>query len=416
LDEIETVQKVNRGASGPPNQDTWIAGASAKTSAPVVKPFDKKGGVGAMLSLRTGIRVAVWATGLTLALSVNAGAQQLSDVQAPKEPLVLQQEGSFYVGGHPTNIAITEWTELGPDFGKMFGMPGQATVDQMYVQFQKPPGSEKRTPIVFLHGCCLSSKTWETTPDGRMGWYEYFTRKGFATYLAEQSGRARSGFNPADFNEVREGKKPPGDQPKMLLATYEFAWLIFRFGPKYGVAWPDGQFPIDKVDELYKQVIPDLILTEVKSLGEQFASPTTNNPTVANMATLAKDLGGAILVGHSQSSPMPTQTVLKGVGGIKGIIQLETGCFTNLSPEQIAMLAKVPMLVMVGDHWDAPQPPPDCKKEMEQVNGAGGDMTFIYLPDVGQHGNSHMFMQDKNNLQVADIIIDWIDHHVEKRK
>ena len=45
----------------------------------------------------------------------------------------------------------------------------------------------------------------------------------------------------------------------MLLATYQFAWSIFRFGPKYGVAWPDGQFPIDKVDELYKQVIPDLI-------------------------------------------------------------------------------------------------------------------------------------------------------------
>ena len=32
------------------------------------------------------------------------------------------------------------------------------------------------------------------------------------------------------------------------------------------------------------------------------------------------------------------------------------------------------------------------------------------------HGNSHMFMQDKNNLQVADILLDWIDHHVEHRK
>ena len=25
----------------------------------------------------------------------------------------------------------------------------------------------------------------------------------------------------------------------------------------------------------------------------------------------------------------------------------------------------------------------------------------------------HMFMQDKNNLQVADVIIRWIDEHVE---
>ncbi|MGO8800699.1 MAG: hypothetical protein ACLQE9_06960 [Roseiarcus sp.] len=370
-----------------------------------------------MVAITTGTRAAALAMALGLGLLGGAArAQQLKDVQMPKEPLVLAQQGSFFVGGHPTHIALTEWEELGPDFAKAFGEPGEATVDQMYVQFQKPPGSEAHVPIVFLHGCCLTSKTWETTPDGRMGWYEYFTRKGFATYLAEQAGRGRSGFNPAGFNEVREGQKPPGEQRRMLLATYQFAWGIFRFGPKYGVAWPDGQFPIDKVDELYKQVIPDLILTEVASLGAQFGSPTTDNPTVADMATLARDLGGAILVGHSQTSPVPTQAVLKGMPGIKGVIQLETGCFGNLTPPQVAMLAKVPMLVVVGDHWDSPQPPPDCKSEMQQINAAGGDMTFISLPDVGLHGNSHMFMQDKNNLQVADVLLDWIDRHVEHRK
>jgi hypothetical protein len=43
-------------------------------------------------------------------------------------------------------------------------------------------------------------------------------------------------------------------------------------------------------------------------------------------------------------------------------------------------------------------------------------MTFIALPDVGLHGNSHMFMLDKNNLQVADVILAWIDKHVEETK
>lgn len=42
-------------------------------------------------------------------------------------------------------------------------------------------------------------------------------------------------------------------------------------------------------------------------------------------------------------------------------------------------------------------------------------MTFISLPKIGIHSNSHMFMQDKNNLQVADVIVKWIDHHVEHR-
>jgi hypothetical protein len=40
-------------------------------------------------------------------------------------------------------------------------------------------------------------------------------------------------------------------------------------------------------------------------------------------------------------------------------------------------------------------------------------MTFISLPSIGIHGNSHMMMLDNNNLQVADVIIDWIDKHVK---
>ena len=128
------------------------------------------------------------------------------------------------------------------------------------------------------------------------------------------------------------------------------------------------------------------------------------------MATLAKDLGGAILVGHSQTSPVPTQAALKQMGGIKGLIQLETGCFANLTPDQVKVLAKIPMLVVVGDHWDSPQPAAGLQdRRCEQINGAGGDFTFISLPDLGLKGNSHMFMQDKNNLQVADVLIDWID-------
>ena len=69
---------------------------------------------------------------------------------------------------------------------------------------------------------------------------------------------------------------------------------------------------------------------------------------------------------------------------------------------------------MVGDHFGE-QPGPDCVKEMEQINAAGGDMTFISLPALGIKGNSHMFMQDKNNIEVADVIIKWINEHVDKK-
>jgi hypothetical protein len=35
--------------------------------------------------------------------------------------------------------------------------------------------------------------------------------------------------------------------------------------------------------------------------------------------------------------------------------------------------------------------------------------------DQGIRGNSHMIMQDKNNQQIADLILQWIDAHVGKR-
>lgn len=38
---------------------------------------------------------------------------------------------------------------------------------------------------------------------------------------------------------------------------------------------------------------------------------------------------------------------------------------------------------------------------------------MIHLPTKGLYGNTHMFMQDKNNLQIADFIIDWIKNKVK---
>jgi hypothetical protein len=102
-----------------------------------------------------------------------------------------------------------------------------------------------------------------------------------------------------------------------------------------------------------------------------------------------------------------------GSEGVRGIIQLETGCFSNLTAADIDILKHIPILIVVADHFTTPQPTPPCVEEMQQINGAGGDMTFISLPAIGIYGNSHMMMLDHNNLQVADVIIDWIDRHVK---
>ena len=94
---------------------------------------------------------------------------------------------------------------------------GTITVDQMYVRYQVPV-SPVRTPLVLIHGCCLTGKTWETTPDGRMGWDEIFVRKGFPTYVIDQSWRGRSAGNPSAINAAKTGKAAPESLPPLFSA------------------------------------------------------------------------------------------------------------------------------------------------------------------------------------------------------
>ncbi len=408
-------------------------------------------------------------------------AQEFEDVKPSVGVLVLKQQGSFFIGGNAHEVPD-------PYAGVGAGArPGNSMINQMYVQFQKPASSNGLPPIVFVHGCCLSSKTWETTPDGRMGWYEYFTRKGFDTYMADQVGRARSGFDALQYQKVRydseapeftddgngvgcvNGPSPPGPNPagclapgdprgnpvfpalpgktattnpSILIATDMFAWNVFRYGPPCTAPcgafaspptiapWHDEQFPMETVlagggQTFFKQVIPDLSA----SLGTFGPNAADIRPTPQRMAVLAKKLGGAILVGHSQSSSFPTRAALQDPTGVRGIIQLETGCFLpgptgTLTDADVATLAKIPMLIVEGDHYTTgtppvPQPRPvsPCPEEIAAIKAAGGDITYVHLPEVSGigTGNSHMFMQDHNNLKIADLIIHWIRQHVGER-
>jgi hypothetical protein len=308
---------------------------------------------------------------------------------------VIASQGSFFVGG--------ESKPLGG---------GDITINQMYVQYQIPQDGDRHVPVVMVHGCCLSSKTWETTPDGRMGWNEYFVRKSRSVYLADQSSRARSGFDPSVITAVRGGTVPPNQLPSVLMASHQSAWTIFRFGPSFGKAFPDGQFPIEAVEELYKQMIPDLNST--------LPNP---NPTWKNMAALAVKLNGAVLMGHSESGFFPEQAALIDPSGIKGIISIEMPC-AALSAAQVSMLAKIPTLVVFGDHLSDVQGGPanwsnsfdGCDRFVQQLKSAGGDAVMMHLPKLGIKGNSHMLMQDRNNLDLADLLITWIDDHVETKK
>ena len=282
----------------------------------------------------------------------------------------------------------------------------------MYVQYQMPV-KPKHLPIVMIHGCCLSGQSYDTTPDGRMGWLEYFLRAGRPVYVVDQVGRGRSGFDATSYNAVRLGLRPPKEQASIAMFAHENAWLWFRIGPRVGTAFPDTQFPLQALEAFYKMWIPDLN-----------ASLPPENPSYRDLAALGDKLGGAVLMGHSESFLFPERAALINPTAVKGIISLESGvaCGTPLTQAERATLATIPILIVFADHvadaaesvrpqWTTSLT--QCKELAASIRKEGGDVTFMHLPELGIHGNTHMMMLDKNNLQIADLLLGWVDGHVE---
>jgi pimeloyl-ACP methyl ester carboxylesterase len=347
-------------------------------------------------------RSAVLATSMlasVLAAPHGAAAQTLADVQTPDTPLVLKAQGSFFVSGETVEQTQGQLGNLGP--------AGHITINQMYVRFMVPQGGDGNVPVVMLHGATLTGKSWETTPDGRMGWDEYFVRKGYPVYVPDQVGRGRSGFNQAVLNDVRAGVAAADKLPSWLRFSDEGVWPNFRFGIKPGEPFADAQFPVNAVGELSKQAVPDI--------SSGLPQP---NPNWKALADLAGQLKGAVLMGHSQSGSFPLEAALLDPAAAKGLVLVEPGRCPEYTADQIKTLATVPVLVVFGDHRETPTGLPTlptwqqryemCQAMIGRLKAVGGRAEMLAPSDRDIKGNSHMIMQDKNHLQIADLILQWI--------
>jgi hypothetical protein len=327
----------------------------------------------------------------TLALALLA-------VTARAEPLVIESQGSFFIGGRDVKSEALSTLPA-------YAASGTITVGQMYVRYQVPVGA-KGPPVTLIHGCCLTGKTWETTPDGRMGWDEFFVRAGFPAYVIDQVARGRSAIDPAPFNEVKTGKAPADKLPPIFAAGHEAAWAIFRFGPEYPKVFDGMQFPLQAQEEFWKQMVADWNAT--------FPTP---NPTVPALSQLAQKLGGTILISHSQSGIYPFQAAAISTQGIAAIVSIEPGgCPTgDLKP-----YVGIPTLVLFGDYVDqslrwAPRLK-QCREYAEAMKKLGGKTELVVLPEIGIKGNSHMLMQDRNSLELAAWLVAWLNSNVEMKK
>lgn len=319
---------------------------------------------------------------------------------ALKAPLVISKQGSFFVGGQ--DVTSDTLSTL-----PAFGSKGTITLNQMYVAYQVP-AKARSTSVVLIHGCCLTGKTWETTPDDRMGWNEYFVRRGFPTYVIDQVGRGRSAVNAASqINAVKTNQIPPEKLPTVIAASHEGAWQIFRFGAEFPKTFDNQRFPIAAQKGLWQQMVADWYY----GLEDQNATPDA-------LSILSRELKKTVLISHSQSGIFPFNSAKISNDGISGIISIEPAACPAADSDLTPYL-KIPSLVMFGDFVDlstrwAPRLKA-CREFVAKVNSQGGKAELLVLPEIGIKGNTHMLMQDDNSIELAALLSTWIEKHITSK-
>lgn len=327
----------------------------------------------------------------------------------------IEEQGSFAVGGS----VVTAPGEFDPIADGAFN-PGNQSPDgqtlhgdHAFVVYQKPVDAHK-LPLVFWHGYGQSMKTWQTTPDGREGFQNIFLRRGFTVYNLDQPRRGDAGRS----TQAGTIAASPDDQ----------LWFgIFRLGLGEEF-YPDVQFSKDPeaLNQFYRQMVPD-------------TGPLDIEVNTAAVSELFNKIGEGILVTHSQSGGMGWLTALKNQN-IRAIVSYEPmsnfvfpeGEVPDAIPylggslsgaevpfSEFEKLTQIPIIMYYGDYIpDQPVENPGqeqwraaytmAKEWKDVVNNHGGDVTLVHLPEIGIKGNTHFPMSDLNNIEIADLMSDWL--------
>ena len=153
-------------------------------------------------------------------LLVAAAAALAGCAQAP---IALKDMGSFHVGGREMTVSgkpVKEVTFAPGGVPAKVDPNGIYQVEQMYVQYFIPQNERGTLPLLMWHGGGLTGVTYETTPDGREGWLNYFIKKGWAVYNSDAVERGRAGWT-----GPIQGRPGVPDQGKSVRA------FSYRTGP-----------------------------------------------------------------------------------------------------------------------------------------------------------------------------------------
>jgi len=371
---------------------------------------------------------SIKAAALLVVLGFSIAAGQVST------PLSIAQQGYFFTGGTYSTVN-----------GK------QVLSGQLYVEYQIPARKTHPYPIVMIHGLWQSGTNFTGTPDGREGWAQFFLRQGYAVYVVDQPGRARSAYT-ADVYPV-QGQPNLEDVQRRFIAPERYnLWPQAHLHTQ----WPGKGAPGDPIfDQFFASQLPSINdLTAATRL--------TRDAAVA----LLDKIGPSIIMTHSQSGAFGWPIADARPDLVKAIIAAEPSgppffntdivpapewfrnsanqirrwgvtdvpltyappvsdasqlaierqekpdgpdmvrCWLQTSPaHQLTNLQKIPILILTAEaSYHAPYD--HCTvKFLEQ---AGAHPTFTRLADAGIHANGHMMMLEKNSAEIAGLISRWI--------
>jgi len=299
---------------------------------------------------------------------------------------IVKEVGSFHVGGRTiVHTPRAPLFKVNPN--------GEFAVEQMYVQYVKLARPKAKVPILLWHGGGLTGASWETKPDGKPGWQQFFLTAGYDVYISDAVERGRASW----------ARYPDIFKSEPIFMTKKEAWELFRIGPSYEIGGPriafEGQqFPIEAFDQFAKQSVPRWV--------------TNDKATQNAYNVLVEKICPCIVVTHSQSGLFGFNAALAAPDKIKALVVLEPSGAPDAAKVDVNKVKDVPHLIVWGDFHDkvavwreisiAP------RKYHNALVAAGGRADVLDLPLMGVTGNTHMMMMDLNSDQIAKLVHDWI--------
>jgi pimeloyl-ACP methyl ester carboxylesterase len=304
--------------------------------------------------------------------------------------LQLAQFGAFHVGGRDVVVSGQPTREIAVSPGSVARIDpnGVFAVEHAYVQYLVPSFRRADVPLVLMHGGGMTGTAFETTPDGREGWFTLFGRRGWPVYNVDAVERGRAGWA-----QTFEG------QPVFLPKNE--AWERFRIGRAGdgiapGPALPGTQFPVDSFDAFAKQIVPRWT--------------TTDGAIFAAYLALVDRICPCALLAHSQGAQFAFRAAEERPDRIRAIVAIEPAGFGD--PGAAEKLKAVPVLAVYGDFIDQDARWPTIKgngtRYFDALRASGVSVTQIDLPQLGIRGNGHLMMMERNNADIADIVNRWL--------